>query len=231
MNQSFSDLFLFKQDFAQGGPGKVIFVLVVAMIYGLCLRFVYRAYYRDNEPVDGSIGRSFPLIAPAVAMIFWLIQFSLPLSLGLLGALSFVRFRTPIKRAEDIAFIMIMVSGSLACAVGHFGSVISLLVLVAVYGIVRAKFPQIAGAPPQFAVITFNTKKTVNVNELSKGLKEAGAALNLISTSTHDGITSVVFNVPKANAELHEKVTAHLEGVDADARIEIFYPDNQVGGY
>jgi hypothetical protein len=97
MNQGFSDLFLFKQDFAQGGPGKVIFVLIIAMAYGLCLRFVYRAYYHDNEPVDGSIGRSFPLISPAVAMIFWLIQFSLPLSLGPLGGLSFGRFRPPPK--------------------------------------------------------------------------------------------------------------------------------------
>nr|HOP63679.1 DUF4956 domain-containing protein [Spirochaetota bacterium] len=48
--------------------------------------------------------------------IFVCIQFSLPLSLGLLGALSIVRFRTPIKEPEEIGFIMIVVATSICCA-------------------------------------------------------------------------------------------------------------------
>ena len=48
--------------------------------------------------------------------IFICIQFSLPLSLGLLGALSIVRFRTPIKEAEEIGFIMVVVAASLCIA-------------------------------------------------------------------------------------------------------------------
>ena len=60
--------------------------------------------------------RAFPLISIAITAIFITIQFSLPLSLGLLGALSIVRFRTPVKEPEEIGFLMIVVATSLCCA-------------------------------------------------------------------------------------------------------------------
>ena len=47
----------------------------------------------------------------------WLLQYSLPLSLGLLGALSFVRYRVPIKKSEDIAFILLIIAVGLSNAV------------------------------------------------------------------------------------------------------------------
>jgi hypothetical protein len=43
-------------------------------------------------------------------------QFSLPLSLGLLGALSIVRFRTPIKEPEEIGFLMVVIASAICCA-------------------------------------------------------------------------------------------------------------------
>jgi hypothetical protein len=62
------------------------------------------------------VHRSFPLISIAVTAIFLCVQFSLPLSLGLLGSLSIVRFRTPIKEPEEIGFIMLVIASSLCCA-------------------------------------------------------------------------------------------------------------------
>ena len=41
------------------------------------------------------------LIGPSVTLLFICVQLSLPLSLGLLGALSIVRFRVPIKEPEE----------------------------------------------------------------------------------------------------------------------------------
>ena len=60
--------------------------------------------------------RAFPLLGLSITAIFVCIQFSLPLSLGLLGALSIVRFRTPIKEPEEIGFIMLVIAASIATA-------------------------------------------------------------------------------------------------------------------
>jgi len=59
---------------------------------------------------------SFPLIALALTAIFLTVQFSLPLSLGLLGALSVVRFRTPVKQPEEVAFLFVVIAASVTTA-------------------------------------------------------------------------------------------------------------------
>ncbi len=47
-------------------------------------------------------------------------QLSLPLSLGLLGSLSIIRFRTPIKEPEEVGFIMLVIAASISCATFNF---------------------------------------------------------------------------------------------------------------
>ena len=69
--------------------------------------------FYGRRATGSEIHRAFPLIAIAVTAIFICIQFSLPLSLGLLGALSIVRFRTPIKEPEEIGFLMVVIATSL----------------------------------------------------------------------------------------------------------------------
>ncbi len=55
----------------------------------------------------------------SITSIFITLQHSLPLSLGLLGALSIVRFRTPIKEPEEIGFLMLIIATSLICATAN----------------------------------------------------------------------------------------------------------------
>jgi hypothetical protein len=45
----------------------------------------------------------------------------------LLGALSIVRFRTPVKEPEEIGFIMLVIAASLACATSNLGFLVVLL--------------------------------------------------------------------------------------------------------
>ena len=90
---------------------------------------VAAAYQRlsTSQPTSGPIHRAFPLLAVAVTSIFICVQYSLPLSLGLLGALSIVRFRTPIKDAEDIGFLLVVIATSLACAIFNLVLVVGIL--------------------------------------------------------------------------------------------------------
>ena len=60
------------------------------------------------------------------------IQFSLPLSLGLLGALSFVRFRSPIKDPQEIGYILLLIASSICCATLNYLIMVALLATVLV---------------------------------------------------------------------------------------------------
>jgi hypothetical protein len=52
------------------------------------------------------------------------------LSLGLLGALSFVRFRTPVKDPAEIGFLLLLIASSIGAATSNFMVTILLFVLV-----------------------------------------------------------------------------------------------------
>lgn len=107
---------------------SIIFSISVGII---CL-ILYKLYFGKSFDRNESLPRSFMLIAPSVTAIFWAIQYSLPLSLGLLGALSFVRFRTPVKSGEDIAFILMVIALSLLSSIYRFIAAILFLVLIGI---------------------------------------------------------------------------------------------------
>ncbi len=97
------------------GLGTFVLLLLLSVAAAVIISYLYLHFYAHRS-TGSQIHRAFPLLALAVTAIFISIQFSLPLSLGLLGALSIVRFRTPIKAPEEIAFIMLVIATSLACA-------------------------------------------------------------------------------------------------------------------
>jgi hypothetical protein len=94
---------------------QFILLIFVSLIVSFFLSYLYLTFYK-NRATGSQIHRAFPLLGVAVTTIFICIQFSLPLSLGLLGALSIVRFRTPVKEPEEIGFIMIVIAASICCA-------------------------------------------------------------------------------------------------------------------
>lgn len=87
----------------------------ISLLSSLFIAFLYVQFY-ESRSTGSHVHRSFPLAGLSITAIFITIQFSLPLSLGLLGALSIVRFRTPIKEPEEIGFILLIVATSLCCA-------------------------------------------------------------------------------------------------------------------
>ena len=94
-------------------------LLVTSAVSSYVVSLFYLSFYGGNS-TGSQIHRAFPLLGISITAIFVSIQFSLPLSLGLLGALSIVRFRTPIKEPEEIGFIMLVVALSISWAIFNF---------------------------------------------------------------------------------------------------------------
>lgn len=124
--------------------GLPVFLIFMAfsLLSSFFISYLYVVFFRSRT-TGSQIHRAFPLLGVAITAVFITIQFSLPLSLGLLGALSIVRFRTPIKEPEEISFVMIVVATSLCCATFNLlflvivlsAAVLALLVMRRVYGI------------------------------------------------------------------------------------------------
>jgi hypothetical protein len=117
MDQQLNNLY---QALAQGTApqvGSLAFLLLMAisLLSSLFIAYLYVHFY-STRATGSQVHRAFPLLGISITAIFITIQFSLPLSLGLLGALSIVRFRTPVKEPEEIGFIMLVIAVSIATA-------------------------------------------------------------------------------------------------------------------
>jgi hypothetical protein len=115
-------------------------VLLIALLSAMFISYLYLFFYLSRA-TGSHIQRSFPLLGLSITAIFICIQFSLPLSLGLLGALSIVRFRTPVKEPEEIGFIMLVIASSLACATLNFGFLLVILVVAVLALLARRWLP------------------------------------------------------------------------------------------
>lgn len=111
-------------------------VMGVSLFSSFLVALLYVRFFKSRS-TGSLIYRAFPLLGTSITAIFITIQFSLPLSLGLLGALSIVRFRTPIKEPEEIGFIMLVVATSLCCATFNmmFLAIILAISFVALLGL------------------------------------------------------------------------------------------------
>ena len=105
--------------------------LVASTACSLLCQFLYELFYERRE-TGSQIQRSFMLLGPSITLVFITVQLSLPLSLGLLGALSIVRFRVPIKEPEEIGFLMILIASSITCATSAFSLAAALYALVVI---------------------------------------------------------------------------------------------------
>ena len=110
----------------------VDFTLCVVMSFILRNFYVRRSFSLTGKMHIGSI---IPILATVVFLVILIVKSSLALSLGLVGALSIVRFRTPIKEPEELVYLFLAIAIGLGYAAGQtlLTSVIFLSILIINY--------------------------------------------------------------------------------------------------
>lgn len=91
--------------------------IVVNLFLAVLLALVIRALYLRcalERPSRDTFGNLFPLFTLTTVLVIVVVESSLALSLGLIGALSIVRFRTAIKTPEEIAYLLFCIGTGVA---------------------------------------------------------------------------------------------------------------------
>jgi len=112
-------------------PRTLLVNLGLVLILGQILVWHYQRF----SPVLSNkrkFSRVFVFIAATTMLVITVVQRSLALSLGLVGALSIIRFRTPIKEPEELAYLFLSIG--LGLGLGANQHVVTVLVFVVVLG-------------------------------------------------------------------------------------------------
>ena len=159
---------------------------------------MYVRFYKARS-TGSQIYRAFPLLSLSITSIFITIQFSLPLSLGLLGALSIVRFRTPVKEPEEIGFIMLVVAAALCCATFNmlFLAIILVVALIALYCVrFSGSFLELSHNNGMLVISVSNEIYTTLQSQISATLDLFLKVKRLDSLVEENGQVTVSYNIP-----------------------------------
>lgn len=140
MNFNFQDIFKsgFLDNITAISMLDMVMVLLLSFALGMFIFFIYR---KSHTGIMYSAGFGVTLIALCMitAMLILAVTSNVILSLGMVGALSIVRFRTAIKEPSDIAFLFWSIAGGIVLAAGFiplavFGSIFIGIILIFVSG-------------------------------------------------------------------------------------------------
>ena len=135
MTFNFQDIF--KSNFLENVDTIPFFDMVLALtlsfVLGLFIAFIYKKTYA-GVMYSSSFGVTLIALSLITTILILAVTSNIVLSLGMVGALSIVRFRTAIKEASDIAFLFWSIAVGIVLAAGLiplavFGSALIGLVL------------------------------------------------------------------------------------------------------
>jgi len=200
-------------------------VMLIALLSSLFISYLYTRFYKSRA-TGSNVHLAFPLLGISITAIFITIQFSLPLSLGLLGALSIVRFRNPIKEPEEIGFIMLVVASSLCIAT--FNMVfLGIILLVAVIALIMQSFGtrMFQGRVNDGMMITsmsiqdYTANKSAILNLLDEMIPKG--KIDSISETEKESILSYSFI--RLNKNLVLEIQDRLKTIAPDAKVNVFF--------
>ncbi len=187
---TFSDIF--KSSFLENVTAISIVDMVLALVISFCIGlFIFLIYKKTYAGVmySSTFGVTLVSLTMISTFVILAVTSNVVLSLGMVGALSIVRFRTAIKEPLDIAFLFWAIAAGIVLAAGMIPLAVFGSVLIGIVILVFAN--RKAGVNPYIVVLTCENhaaeekavallrEKTVKCNVKSKTAQKGMVELNL----------------------------------------------------
>ena len=183
---------IFKSSFLSNVTAVSMFDMVLALVlaFGLGV-FIYLIYKKTYAGVmySSSFGVTLVALTMITALVILAVTSNVVLSLGMVGALSIVRFRTAIKEPLDIAFLFWSIAAGIVLAAGMiplaiFGSVLIGLIILFFANRKENTNPYIivlecSGHDSEQKAVAFLKEKTSKCTVKSKTARKGSVELNL----------------------------------------------------
>jgi len=115
---------------------RSVFALLLSLLAGMAVSQIYK-FTHTGIHYEPSMLSTLALLAPVVTTVMLFIQGDLALTLGLVGALAIIRFRTPIKGTRDMVYLFWTIA--VGIGMGTFNWMLA-LIATAIIGFIMVLF-------------------------------------------------------------------------------------------
>jgi len=205
------------------GLWEAIIAIGFSLVASVVAYLMYQLFY-GSRYIGAGVHRTFIIGGPAITALFLGIQTSIPLSLGLLGALSFVRFRTPVKDPAEIGFLLLLIASSIGAATNNYLTTTILFavafVSLGIHWLTRNRFTLFGRGQ---LMISVDQPSFPELEErLTTFLKERLRGLRLETMSVLEERVNLHYQYQRQTGFDWTAFTSELKQLTGPAKVEIF---------
>jgi uncharacterized membrane protein YhiD involved in acid resistance len=203
-------------------PGFIFSFIVCAVLAFILGKFYVR--YGNALSNRKSFAKNFIVLAITTMFIISVVKTSLALSLGLVGALSIVRFRAAIKEPEELTYLFLTIAIGLGC-----GANLTLLTVIAFFGFIVViwfvnRYQKNAEGQNLYLTISSNQPQAVDLKIIVELLKKYCSGIKLKRTDETESSMEASFFVEFDDFEKLELAKAELKNIHPS--VSISFMDN-----
>jgi uncharacterized membrane protein YhiD involved in acid resistance len=216
MDQTLRDLFLKPAEVASL-PALVVSLLLAAALGPL----LGRAYVHCGTSLSNRrlFARNFLLLTVTTTLIISIVKSSLALSLGLVGALSIVRFRAAIKEPEELAFLFLAIGIGLGLGAGQVLVTLVALALILVLIAIRHLARRAPQPPNLFVTVTTSAPEKLDTSRIIEAISATGAQAVLRRIDDAPDLLEASFLVDFRDTARLEQFLRRLRELSPSARV------------
>lgn len=211
--------------FEKLGVIPVFYSFAICIIMSFLVRFFYIRY---SNSIAGklNLGNVLPILSSIIFLVILVVKSSLALSLGLVGALSIVRFRTPIKEPEELVYLFLAIAIGLGCAANYVlvTVLITFATLIFVYFFLSDN-KNVRGTSEYSLSINWS-KSDISLNDILNTFYSKGSSITLLRFNVNPESNNAIFLLETEKTETIDEIISEIKKLDTDSHIT-FTPPNQ----
>lgn len=208
--------------------------LVLNLFVGAIISFILKAHYKKFSSTLNNreeFGNIFPFVLLTTVLVISIVKSSLALSLGLVGALSIVRFRTPIKEPEELAYLFLCIAAGLGLGANQtLPTIIAIILILSVMFFVKRNFEKNSDKNMFLSIeykINSEVEKKEIINQLNQIIGDEVLKFDLRRLDYREEFIDVTYQVNVSEIQVLEKILNNLRA--KYPKISVTYLDqNQV---
>ena len=203
----------------QVSVGIIVFNLFLSAVLSLILGWVYTKYGSALSNRK-QFARNFLPITMTTMFIITIVKSSLALSLGLIGALSIIRFRTAIKEPEELSYLFLTIAIGMGIGANQaIITIITLLIITAIICLKNINQNNVESGQNLYLTISSTTQDGNELNTIIKVLQKHCTNVNLKRFDENSNLLEVSFLVGFENYSQLEVSKSELQGLNDSIRV------------
>ena len=206
---------------------------VLSLVFAAILSFFVQLFYiRYSSTLSNrkEFSKNFVILGVTTCIVIMIVKSSLALSLGLVGALSIVRFRAAIKEPEELVYLFLIIAIGLGCGANQLiitvvGIVFALILIMIYSGYLKNSKKNIEQVINLGIIIEENINDT-QINNLINDIKKISSELKFVSMSRTNENTTINIDLKPKKFENLTLLSGKIKKKFSNSKVILAYNDD-----